>query len=66
MTQSEPRFPSNHAFVVQFWANKRDAHVPPTGRVEHVISGQAPHFQSWEHLQRFGEKTLTEIQAEPL
>jgi hypothetical protein len=65
MTQSEPTLPSNRAFVVQFRATKRDAPIPPTGRVEHVVSGQATHFQSWEHLQQFVEKVLTEIQAEP-
>jgi hypothetical protein len=65
MTQSEPTLPSNRAFVVQFRVTKGAAQIPPTGRVEHVVSGQATHFQSWEHLQRFVEKVLAEIQAEP-
>ena len=39
MAHSEPTLPSNRAFVVQFRATKRDALVPPTGRVEHVVSG---------------------------
>ena len=65
MTQAEPTLPSNRAFVVQFRASQTDTSIPSTGRVEHVVSGQATRFQSWEDLQQFVEKVLTEIQAEP-
>ena len=65
MTQAEPTLPSNRAFVVQFRASQSTAQVPPTGRVEHVVSGQATRFESWEHLQRFLEQVLAEIEAEP-
>ena len=65
MTPAEPTLPSNRAFVVQFRANQKDTHVPSTGRVEHVVSGQATRFESWEHLQRFLEQVLAEIEAEP-
>src|SRR5262249_41450247 len=65
MTQAEPTLPSNRAFVVQFRVSQADTSIPSTGRVEHVVSGQATHFQSWEHLQRFLEKILSELPAEP-
>ena len=65
MAQIGPTLLSNRAFVVQFRATKRNAHVPPSGRVEDLISGQAAHFRSWEHLRRFVEQILAEIQAEP-
>jgi len=65
MTQAEPTLPSNRAFVVQFRATKSTAPVSPAGRVEHVVSGQATRFESWEYLQRFLEQVLAEIEAEP-
>ena len=65
MTQSESTLPSNRAFVVQFRVSQADTSIPSTGRVEHVVSGQATRFQSWEDLQRFVEKILAELQAEP-
>ena len=64
-TQSEPTLPSNRAFVVQFRRDEPETPLECKGRVEHVVSGQAIHFQSWEHLQRFLEMVLAEIQAEP-
>ena len=64
MTQSEPTLPSNRAFVVQFRAEGPEKQPKCKGRVEHVVSGQAIRFDSWEHLQQFLEKILAEVQAE--
>lgn len=49
------------AFVVQF---RKDADVVAgrwAGRVEHVTSGRASHFQSWEQLVAF----VTAVLASP-
>ena len=61
MDRSQPSLPSNRAFVVQFRA--RSTQVPPCweGRVEHLTSGQAMHFQSQDALQTFMICTLTEV-----
>jgi hypothetical protein len=45
-----PRFPPDHAFVVQFGA---DAHLPSSrcaGRVEHVVSGESCRFVTADQL----------------
>jgi hypothetical protein len=65
MTQAEPTLPSNRAFVVQFQAEEPETQAECTGRVEHVVSGQATRFQSWEHLQRFMHETLTKVEEKP-
>ena len=65
MTQAEPTLPSNRAFVVQFRAEGPEMQPECKGRVEHVVSGQATRFESWEHLQRFLRQVLAEIEAEP-
>jgi hypothetical protein len=68
MSNTEPTLPSNRAFVVQFRSHQGDAQVPQAGRVEHVVSGQATHFQSWEHLQQFVQEmleTLTRGEEKP-
>jgi hypothetical protein len=65
MRQHRPSLPTDHAFVVQFRA-QTDA-TPPhcEGRVEHVVSGQATHFASWEQLARFIEQVLTAVREKP-
>jgi hypothetical protein len=35
------------------------------GRVEHIVSAQATHFQSWEELQAFVTSVLTARSAAP-
>jgi hypothetical protein len=35
------------------------------GRVEHVVSGQATHFQSLEELLEFMARVLTTVRAPP-
>ena len=61
MQQSQPSLPSNRAFVVQFRSQPGDARGQQVGRVEHVVSGQAVHFYSWEALQWFIEQTLANV-----
>lgn len=62
MPQSPPNLPSNRAFVVQF-RSQPAGH--PAGRVEHVVSGQATHFDSWERLLGFIEQTLAGVKEKP-
>ena len=53
MTKKEPALPTNRTFVVQF-RPQADVTLPSCeGRVEHLVSGQATHFSSWEHLRAF-------------
>jgi hypothetical protein len=56
MTTQEPSLPTNRAFVAQF--RSQEEMTPPQyeGRVEHLGSGQAIHFQSWEELWQFVEQ----------
>ena len=60
-----PSLPANHAFVVQFRA--RAAREPQhwAGRVEHLVSGQATHFESWEGLQQFVTQVLQSLPEQP-
>jgi hypothetical protein len=59
-----PPFPPSHAFVVQFNAETQVEAGQLVGRVEHVVSGQAAHFQSLEALLAFLARVLREVQAE--
>lgn len=59
MAQSPPALPTNRAFVVQFRSQSEGAHPQWAGRVEHVTSGHATHFSSWEQLQQFLAQILT-------
>jgi hypothetical protein len=49
------------AFVVQFHANTEFDRSHITGRVEHVVSGQAMTFQSLEGLLAFLARVLREV-----
>jgi hypothetical protein len=49
----EPTLPIDHAFVVQFDAEMTMTPGHLVGRVEHIRSAQATHFQSWEELLAF-------------
>jgi len=66
MTQSEPTLPSNRAFVVQFRATTGVASGQCSGRVEHIVSGQATHFESWEQLLGFLQYVLAHIREKLL
>jgi hypothetical protein len=50
-----------HAFVIQFHANTDVETGPMTGRIEHVVSGQATHFDSLEALLSFIARVLREV-----
>ncbi|MBI3795717.1 MAG: hypothetical protein HY268_01955 [Deltaproteobacteria bacterium] len=63
MTPHEPSLPTNHAFVVQFRTETELEHGRCTGRVEHVVSGQATHFASLEELVAFMGQVLTAVRA---
>ena len=65
MTKTESTLPSNRAFVVQFRAEEPESQSEFQGRVEHVVSGQAIRFESWECLQRFIHAMLTKISNKP-
>lgn len=53
------------AFVVQFRAETKVARGRYAGRVEHVVSGQATHFQSLEELLAFIARVLATVRAPP-
>jgi hypothetical protein len=54
---TEPTLPADRTFVVQFRAVPR--HAPePRGRVEHLVSGIAARFDTWDELRGFVEQVL--------
>jgi hypothetical protein len=53
------------AFVVQFRAETDVEQGRCTGRVEHVVSGQATHFTSLEELLGFVAQVLATVRAPP-
>src|SRR5262245_12757167 len=52
------------AFVVQFRAETEVERGVCTGRVEHVVSGQAAHFQSLEELLAFMARVLATVREQ--
>ena len=58
MSKSVSSLPTACAFVVQFHSMRDATRAHCTGRVEHIVSGQAVHFASWEELQAFIEQVL--------
>ncbi len=65
MAQEEPELVRRRAFIVQFRAETDLAQARCAGRVEHVVSGQATHFQSLEELLAFLSRVLTAVRAQP-
>ena len=61
-TPASPLLPP-WAFVVQFRVETDLAQGRCTGRVEHVVSGQATHFASLEELVAFLTRVLTAVRA---
>jgi hypothetical protein len=53
--------PAQRAFLVQVHAEAAVAQGCLTGRVEHVVSGQATHFASLEELLAFMARVLTTL-----
>jgi hypothetical protein len=65
VAQEEPDLVRRRAFIVQFRAETDLAQARCTGRVEHVVSGQATHFQSLEELLEFFTRVLLTVGAQP-
>jgi hypothetical protein len=63
--QAESPLSPYRAFVVQFRTETDIARGCVTGRVEHVVSGQATHFASIEELLAFIGRVLSTIRAPP-
>jgi hypothetical protein len=57
--------PVQRAFVVQLHAMSAVAHDQLTGRVEHVLSGQAAHFHTVDELLAFIARVLTTLENTP-
>ena len=53
MPRNKPSLPSNRAFVVQLRWDADVEHGDVRGRVEHLNSMQATHFESTEELMAF-------------
>src|SRR5262245_36865059 len=60
-TEVEPPLSPARAFIVQFREGVDLAHGSATGRVEHVLSGQAERFASLAELLAFFERILTTL-----
>ena len=60
---SEPLrpLPANRAFVIQLRAGTADSEVRHGGRVEHLASGQAAHFEGEVELWDFVDRVLTAV-----
>ena len=59
MDKKQPALPANRAFVVQLHAEAQIEHGHFKGRVEHVVSYQATHFESLEELVAFMVRVIT-------
>ena len=55
----------HRAFVVQFRVETEVEQGRFVGRVEHVVSGQAAHFQSVEELLAFMARVLATVRTPP-
>jgi hypothetical protein len=64
VAQEEPDLVRRRAFIVQFRAETDLAQARCAGRVEHVVSGQATHFQSLEELLTFLTRILLTVRAQ--
>lgn len=62
MPRTQPSLPAKRAFVVQVHADARIEQHDFKGRVEHLVSGEATHFDSLEELTAFIVQILTEQQ----
>ncbi len=60
-TEEQVPLSPHWAFVVQFRVGTEVEQGEVTGRVEHIVSGQAAHFQSVEELWVFLHQSLTEV-----
>jgi hypothetical protein len=59
--QRSPPLSPQRAFVIQFHADTEFSAGSVSGRVEHVVSGQATAFSSLEVLLAFMDRVLREV-----
>lgn len=64
MSRSQPTFPTNRAFVVQFRAQTSEAPSVYEGRIEHLVSAQVARFHSLDELLAFMIRVLTQVEQE--
>jgi hypothetical protein len=62
MDKNQPCLPARRVFVVQVHAEARVEQGHFKGRVEHLVSHQATHFESLEELVAFVVQIVTERQ----
>jgi hypothetical protein len=60
MAKNQPSLPAKRAFVVQMHMEAQVEQGQWKGRVEHLASGEADHFDSLEELAAFIVQILTE------
>jgi hypothetical protein len=58
MSTPQPAYPTQRAFVVQVHSEADLAQGEVWGRVEHIVSGQAMHFETVEALVQFMVQVL--------
>ena len=61
---NHPSLPTNRVFAVQLHADARVEHGEFRGRVEHVVSMRARHFESLEELATFLRETVLGLAVE--
>jgi hypothetical protein len=61
--ESKPPLSPQRAFVVQFHTDTEFGAGQVSGRVEHVVSGQATAFTSLEALLAFMDRVLREVRT---
>ena len=61
---NKPSLPANRAFVVQLHAEAQVEQGEFRGRVEHVVSMRATHFDSLEELATFIVQIVTTLQED--
>jgi hypothetical protein len=60
VSKQQPSLPAKRAFVVQLHADSQVENGQWQGRVEHLVSFQATHFQSLDELLAFMTRVLCE------
>jgi hypothetical protein len=64
MARNKPSLPSNRAFVVQVRGDADIAHGDFRGRVEHLTSMEATHFESVDELTAFMMRVIAALKLE--
>ena len=53
-----------HLFAVRLWVERlAPDRTEVRGRVQHVLSGEARYFRTWQELTSFFDVTLQEVEA---